>query len=73
MSDPIGMDQKVRSYKDAIARCSDPVGDFVNDRFGAFTMMFCGESDEDAKARAGETYPALPRTGPSPTPWGSRT
>jgi alkanesulfonate monooxygenase SsuD/methylene tetrahydromethanopterin reductase-like flavin-dependent oxidoreductase (luciferase family) len=54
MSDPVGMDQKVKSYKDAIRRCSDPVGQFVNDRFGAFTMMFCGEDDADAKSRAGE-------------------
>jgi alkanesulfonate monooxygenase SsuD/methylene tetrahydromethanopterin reductase-like flavin-dependent oxidoreductase (luciferase family) len=54
MSDPVGMDQKVKSYKDAIARCSDPVGQFVNDQFGAFTMMFCGEDDADAKRRAGE-------------------
>ena len=32
MSDPIGMDEKVKSYKDAIERCSDPVGHFVNER-----------------------------------------
>ncbi len=54
MSDPVGMDRKVASYKDAIRRCKDPVGAFVNDQFGAFTMMFCGEDDADAKRRAGE-------------------
>ena len=54
MSDPVGMDKKVRSYKDAIRACKDPVGQFVNDQFGAFTMMFCGEDDADAKRRAGE-------------------
>jgi alkanesulfonate monooxygenase SsuD/methylene tetrahydromethanopterin reductase-like flavin-dependent oxidoreductase (luciferase family) len=54
MSDPVGMDKKVASYKEAIRRCSDPAGQFVNDQFGAFTMMFCGEDNADAKRRAGE-------------------
>lgn len=53
MSDPIGMDAKVQSYRDAIRR-AEPVGAFVNEEFAAFTMMFCGENDEDAAARAGE-------------------
>ncbi len=53
MSDPIGMDQKVRAYREAIAR-AEPVGAFVNDQFAAFTCMFCGEDDEDARRRAEE-------------------
>src|SRR5262245_11293852 len=53
LSDPVGMDQKVRSYREAIAR-AQPVGSFVNDRFAAFTILFCGEDDADAVARAGE-------------------
>ena len=53
MSDPVGMDQKVQSYRDAIARC-EPVGEFVNNEFAAFTMMFCGRDDKDAADRAGE-------------------
>ncbi len=53
MSDPVGMDQKVKSYRDAIARAK-PVGKFVNEQFAAFTAMFCGEDDADAAKRAGE-------------------
>jgi alkanesulfonate monooxygenase SsuD/methylene tetrahydromethanopterin reductase-like flavin-dependent oxidoreductase (luciferase family) len=52
MSDPIGMDAKVQSYRDAIARAK-PAGAFINDQFAAFTAMFCGEDDADAAARAG--------------------
>ena len=47
MSDPVGMDQKVQSYRDAVAR-AEPVGKFVNDEFAAFTAMFCGRDDADA-------------------------
>jgi len=54
MSDPVGMDQKVQSYRDAIKR-AEPVGAFVNDQFAAFTMMFCGKDDADAAQRAGES------------------
>jgi len=51
ISDPVGMDTKVRSYKQGLSRAK-PVGEFVNDAFAAFTMMFCGESDRDAVARS---------------------
>ena len=47
------MDAKVQSYRDALSR-AEPVGDVVNDRFAAFTCMFCGEDEADAAARAGE-------------------
>jgi alkanesulfonate monooxygenase SsuD/methylene tetrahydromethanopterin reductase-like flavin-dependent oxidoreductase (luciferase family) len=53
LSDPAGMDEKVRSYREAIARAR-PVGAFVNDQFAAFTILFCGKDDADAVARAGE-------------------
>jgi alkanesulfonate monooxygenase SsuD/methylene tetrahydromethanopterin reductase-like flavin-dependent oxidoreductase (luciferase family) len=52
LSDPVGMDQKVRSYRDAIAR-AQPVGSFINDQFAAFTVLFCGADDADATARGG--------------------
>lgn len=52
LSDPEGLDQKVDAYRKAIAR-AEPVGALVNDQFAAFTIMFCGETDDDAFARAG--------------------
>jgi len=52
LSDPVGMDEKVQSYRDAIAR-AQPVGSFINDQFAAFTILFCGTDDADAAARGG--------------------
>ena len=52
LSDPVGMDEKVRSYRDAIAR-AQPVGACINEQFAAFTILFCGTDDADAIARAG--------------------
>ena len=53
LSDPVGMDAKVRSYKDALRR-AQPVGEFIHDQFAAFTILFCGRYDADAAARGGE-------------------
>jgi alkanesulfonate monooxygenase SsuD/methylene tetrahydromethanopterin reductase-like flavin-dependent oxidoreductase (luciferase family) len=52
LSDPVGMDEKVQSYRDAIAR-AQPVGSFINDQFAAFTILFCGTDDADAAVRGG--------------------
>jgi len=51
LSDPVGMDEKVQSYRDAIAR-AQPVGSFINDQFAAFTILFCGTDDADAVRRS---------------------
>jgi len=52
LSDPAGMDEKVRSYRQALAH-ADPVGKFINHQFAAFSLLFCGKDDDDALARAG--------------------
>ena len=52
LSDPVGMDEKVQSYRDAIAR-AQPVGSFINEQFAAFTILFCGTDDADAAVRGG--------------------
>lgn len=54
LSDPIDLDEKVQSYKEQVARPIDPVGELVNDQFAAFSVLFCGDDDADARARAGE-------------------
>ncbi|MFQ5665375.1 MAG: LLM class flavin-dependent oxidoreductase [Candidatus Binatia bacterium] len=53
LSDPVGMDAKVRSYREALTR-TQPVGEFINDAFAAFTVMFCGKDDADAAACASQ-------------------
>lgn len=52
LSDPEDLSGKVRSYREAIER-AEPVGAFVNEQFAAFTLLFCGDDDEDALRRAG--------------------
>ncbi|MEX0874545.1 MAG: LLM class flavin-dependent oxidoreductase [Actinomycetota bacterium] len=52
LSDPQGLDEKVATYRNAIAK-ADPVGEFVNDNFAAFSIMFCGRDDRDAFTRGG--------------------
>src|SRR5262249_37975534 len=56
LSDPAGMDEKVRSYREAIAR-AQPVGAFVNDPFAAVPILFLGRGDADrAPGRGGGAH-----------------
>jgi len=50
--DPEALDEKVRRYRETIAR-AEPVGSFVNDRFAGFTLMRCGRDDADALTTGG--------------------
>lgn len=45
--------RRIALYKEAVRNCTNPIGKFVNDRAAAFTMVYCGESDEEAHATAG--------------------
>lgn len=38
----------VITYREALARCEKPAGDFVNDNFGAFTFVHCAPTREEA-------------------------
>lgn len=38
----------VELYRAAAARCTDPVGAFVNDQVGFFTFVHCADTDEEA-------------------------
>ncbi len=53
VNDPARLPQMVTAYREALGR-AQPVGAFVNDQFAAFTILFCGEDDDQAIARAGE-------------------
>ena len=41
-------------YREAIRNCTDPVGAFVNNRAATFTLVYCGETDEEARETASE-------------------
>jgi alkanesulfonate monooxygenase SsuD/methylene tetrahydromethanopterin reductase-like flavin-dependent oxidoreductase (luciferase family) len=53
----------VRAYKDAVSRCTNPIGGFVNDCIAVTSNMFCLEDGDEARAiyAAGrpESYQAL--------------
>ncbi len=40
----------VQSYKDAIARCRNPIGGFINDNIAVTTNMFCLPDGDEARA-----------------------
>jgi alkanesulfonate monooxygenase SsuD/methylene tetrahydromethanopterin reductase-like flavin-dependent oxidoreductase (luciferase family) len=44
--------EQIRTYKRAVVR-AQPVGAFVNDQVGAFTIVHCAESAEQARANGG--------------------
>ncbi|MGH2759515.1 MAG: LLM class flavin-dependent oxidoreductase [Actinomycetota bacterium] len=37
-----------RIYREAAAGCTDPIGEFQNERFAPAALTYCGESDEEA-------------------------
>jgi alkanesulfonate monooxygenase SsuD/methylene tetrahydromethanopterin reductase-like flavin-dependent oxidoreductase (luciferase family) len=43
----------VKSYKDAVAKPGNVVGDFVNDNVGLFTITFCHDDDDQARYLGG--------------------
>ncbi|MCI0813529.1 MAG: LLM class flavin-dependent oxidoreductase [Chloroflexi bacterium] len=51
-ADPKALDEKVQGYRDGIAK-AEPVGSFVNENFAAFTLMHCGETDDEAMREGG--------------------
>ncbi|MEY2446368.1 MAG: hypothetical protein QOE00_2948 [Ilumatobacteraceae bacterium] len=46
---------RISSYREGIANAK-PVGKFVNDRVGVFTMVHCAETNEEAKAVAQDSF-----------------
>ena len=41
----------VQSYKEAIARCRNPIGGFINDNIAVTTNMFCLPDGDEARSR----------------------
>src|SRR5262249_27029588 len=41
--------EHVRNYKDAVKRCTKPVGEYVNDNIAVTTNMFCLEDGDEAR------------------------
>jgi alkanesulfonate monooxygenase SsuD/methylene tetrahydromethanopterin reductase-like flavin-dependent oxidoreductase (luciferase family) len=46
---PAEIAEHVRNYKDAVRRCTRPVGEYVNDNIAVTTNMFCLEDGDEAR------------------------
>jgi alkanesulfonate monooxygenase SsuD/methylene tetrahydromethanopterin reductase-like flavin-dependent oxidoreductase (luciferase family) len=55
--------EKIAIYKDAVSRCTEPVGKFVNPRAATFTMTLCGPDRDTAHAAARESFEWYPKAG----------
>lgn len=52
VGEPQEMEARVRIYRDALAR-ANPVGQFINNQFAAFTVSHCQENDRQARDLGG--------------------
>jgi alkanesulfonate monooxygenase SsuD/methylene tetrahydromethanopterin reductase-like flavin-dependent oxidoreductase (luciferase family) len=46
---PAEIAEHVRNYKEAIKRCTQPIGEYVNDNIAVTTNMFCLEDGDEAR------------------------
>jgi alkanesulfonate monooxygenase SsuD/methylene tetrahydromethanopterin reductase-like flavin-dependent oxidoreductase (luciferase family) len=46
---PADIAENIRNYKAAVARCTKPIGAFVNDNIAVTTNMFCLEDGDEAR------------------------
>jgi alkanesulfonate monooxygenase SsuD/methylene tetrahydromethanopterin reductase-like flavin-dependent oxidoreductase (luciferase family) len=60
---PSEVKRKIDIYRDAVARCTEPIGAFVNDQAATFTMAICAPDRDEAIADARESFEWYPKTG----------
>ncbi|MGD9999340.1 MAG: LLM class flavin-dependent oxidoreductase [Ilumatobacteraceae bacterium] len=53
---PEVLGERIAGYKEGLTRCTKPVGKFVNDRIGAFTMVHCAPTRAEAKEEAAPSF-----------------
>lgn len=49
LGDVDSVTENVKAYKEAVARCTDPVGGFVNDNVAVTSNMFCLDDGDEAR------------------------
>jgi alkanesulfonate monooxygenase SsuD/methylene tetrahydromethanopterin reductase-like flavin-dependent oxidoreductase (luciferase family) len=59
--DEIG--RKISIYRDAVKKCTTPLGAFVNNQASTFTMMNVAPTEEEARAVATESFEWYPKAG----------
>jgi alkanesulfonate monooxygenase SsuD/methylene tetrahydromethanopterin reductase-like flavin-dependent oxidoreductase (luciferase family) len=60
---PSEVKRKIDVYRDAVGRCTTPIGAFVHNEAATFTMAICGPDREKAEAVARESFEWYPKTG----------
>jgi len=48
--------ERIASYHKGLSRCTNPIGKYVNDRVGAFTMVHCAPTTAQARAEAKPSF-----------------
>lgn len=60
---PEQIKDKIDIYREAVGRCTEPLGRVVNDRAATFTMTLCSRDREEAHRVARESFEWYPATG----------
>jgi alkanesulfonate monooxygenase SsuD/methylene tetrahydromethanopterin reductase-like flavin-dependent oxidoreductase (luciferase family) len=60
---PEDVKKKIDIYRGAVAKCTTPIGKFVNNQAATFTMALCAPSREEAWAKARESFEWYPKVG----------
>ena len=57
------MQKKIDIYRDAVGKCTSPIGKFVNNQAATFTMATCAPTRDEAWATARESFEWYPKVG----------
>jgi len=60
---PEEVKKKIDIYRNAVAKCTAPIGKFVNNRAATFTMAVCAPTRDEAWATARESFEWYPKVG----------
>jgi alkanesulfonate monooxygenase SsuD/methylene tetrahydromethanopterin reductase-like flavin-dependent oxidoreductase (luciferase family) len=60
---PAEVQRKIDVYREAVRRCTAPIGAYVNNQAATFTMAICAPERAEAMANARASFEWYPRTG----------
>jgi alkanesulfonate monooxygenase SsuD/methylene tetrahydromethanopterin reductase-like flavin-dependent oxidoreductase (luciferase family) len=60
---PEEVKQKIDIYREAVEKCTSPIGAYVNNQAATFTMTLCADDRGDALELARESFEWYPKTG----------
>jgi alkanesulfonate monooxygenase SsuD/methylene tetrahydromethanopterin reductase-like flavin-dependent oxidoreductase (luciferase family) len=60
---PEDVQKKIDIYRAAVAKCTTPIGKFVNNQAATFTMAVCAPTETEARETAKESFEWYPKVG----------